>query len=154
MFVVVAFACCLFAVEASAQKRPKPALKESDARRVVAEAPGFALRKGAVKVKEVSPAGASPVTVSAGVTIAFRLVRVEDERASDSDEWSKATVNLPIRQGAQIWVTDGGHADLQFDDGSELEIRQIFSAEDFGDNLTPELKEQEEKLRAQSAAKR
>jgi len=43
-------------------------------------------------------------------------------RASDSDEWSKATINLPIRQGAQIWVTDGGHADLQFDDGSELRL--------------------------------
>ena len=33
----------------------------------------------------------------------------------------------------------------------ELEIRQVFEAEDFGDNLTPELREQEERLRAQSA---
>ena len=32
---------------------------------------------------------------------------------------------------------------------SEIEIRQIFSAEDFGDALTPELKAQEERLRAQ-----
>ncbi|HEX8150706.1 MAG TPA: type II secretion system protein GspG [Pyrinomonadaceae bacterium] len=55
-------------------------MKEKDARRAVAEAPGFALRTGAVKVKEVSPAGSAPVTVSAGVTVAFRLVRVEDER--------------------------------------------------------------------------
>src|SRR5213079_1535933 len=31
---------------------------------------------------------------------------------------------------------------------SEIEIRQIFEAPDFGDNLTPELKEQEERLRA------
>jgi hypothetical protein len=30
---------------------------------------------------------------------------------------------------------------------SEIEIRQIFSAEDFGDALTPELREQEERLR-------
>lgn len=30
-----------------------------------------------------------------------------------------------------------------------LEIRPIFEAEDFGDQLTPELKEQEERLRAQ-----
>lgn len=34
---------------------------------------------------------------------------------------------------------------------SEIEIRQIFSAEDFGDALTPELREQEERLRAQVA---
>ncbi|MBV8857653.1 MAG: type II secretion system protein GspG [Acidobacteria bacterium] len=80
MFLVVAFAFCAFAADAAAQKRPKPALKESDARRAVAEAPGFALSKGAVKVKEVSPAGSAPVTVSAGVRVAFRLVRVEDER--------------------------------------------------------------------------
>ena len=32
---------------------------------------------------------------------------------------------------------------------SEIEIRQIFEAEDFGENLTPELREAEERLRAQ-----
>ena len=37
---------------------------------------------------------------------------------------------------------------------SEIEIRQVFEAEDFGDALTPELKAQEERLRAQAAAKR
>lgn len=34
---------------------------------------------------------------------------------------------------------------------SEIEIRQIFDAEDFGEALTPELREQEERLRAQVA---
>jgi hypothetical protein len=37
---------------------------------------------------------------------------------------------------------------------SEIEIRQVFEAEDFGPALTPELREQEEQLRAQVAAKR
>ena len=78
--LILAFAACFFAADAAAQKRPKPALKESAARRAIAEAPGFALRTGAVKVKEVGPAGSTPVRVSAGVTVAFRLVRVEDER--------------------------------------------------------------------------
>lgn len=78
--LVAACVLCLVAPGASAQKRPKPALKESGARRAVAEAPGFALRTGAVKVREISPAGTSPVTVSAGVTVAFRLVRVADEQ--------------------------------------------------------------------------
>ena len=32
---------------------------------------------------------------------------------------------------------------------SELEIRQVFAAEDFGEAFTPELREQEEQLRAQ-----
>jgi hypothetical protein len=34
---------------------------------------------------------------------------------------------------------------------SEIEIRQVFEAEDFGPALTPELRQQEERLRAQSA---
>ena len=34
---------------------------------------------------------------------------------------------------------------------SEIEIRQIFDAEDFGEAFTPELREQEERLRAQIA---
>ncbi len=34
---------------------------------------------------------------------------------------------------------------------SEVEIRQIFEAEDFGAALTPELREQEERIRAEAA---
>jgi hypothetical protein len=34
---------------------------------------------------------------------------------------------------------------------SEIEIRQVFEAEDFGDEFTPELREAEERLRAQVA---
>jgi hypothetical protein len=37
-----------------------------------------------------------------------------------------------------------------FDGGSEIEIRQVFDAEDFGEALTPELREQETRLRAQT----
>ena len=36
---------------------------------------------------------------------------------------------------------------------SEIEIRQVFEAEDFGAEFTPELREQEERLRATIAAK-
>jgi hypothetical protein len=39
-----------------------------------------------------------------------------------------------------------------FDD-TEVEIRQVFEAEDFGAELTPELREQEERLRKQVADK-
>src|SRR5262249_39393862 len=37
---------------------------------------------------------------------------------------------------------------------TEIEIRQVFEPEDFGPALTPELKAQEERLRAQAAAKK
>jgi hypothetical protein len=37
---------------------------------------------------------------------------------------------------------------------SEIEIRQVFEAEDFGAEFTPELREQEERVRAQVAAKK
>jgi hypothetical protein len=41
-----------------------------------------------------------------------------------------------------------------FGDGVVLEIRQVFETEDFGPNLTPELREQEERMRAQVAARK
>ncbi len=41
-----------------------------------------------------------------------------------------------------------------FDGGEEVEIRQIFEASDFGDNFTPELREQERHLSEQIAAKK
>ena len=36
---------------------------------------------------------------------------------------------------------------------SEIEIRQVFEVEDFGESLTPELREQEERIRAEAAKK-
>ena len=41
-----------------------------------------------------------------------------------------------------------------FDMDSEIEIRQVYEAEDFGAEFTPELRAQEEKLRAQIDAQR
>ena len=39
-----------------------------------------------------------------------------------------------------------------FGPGDEVEIRQVFEAEDFGENFTPELREQERKIGEQIAA--
>jgi hypothetical protein len=39
-------------------------------------------------------------------------------------------------------------------DETEVEIRQVFEADDFGAEFTPELREQEERIRAQAAAKK
>jgi hypothetical protein len=43
-------------------------------------------------------------------------------RDGSQGSWSSATVNLPVRQGAQIWVADGGRAEIQFDDGSRMRL--------------------------------
>jgi len=40
-----------------------------------------------------------------------------------------------------------------FGGGVEIEIRPVFETEDFGENLTPELKAQQERLRKQATAK-
>ena len=40
-----------------------------------------------------------------------------------------------------------------FEGESDIEIRRVFEAEDFGAEFTPELREQEERLRAQVAAR-
>ena len=36
------------------------------------------------------------------------------------------------------------------DEDSDIEIRQVFSADDFGEAFTPELRDQEERLRAEA----
>ena len=41
-----------------------------------------------------------------------------------------------------------------FDGGTEVEIRPVFEAADFGDEFTPELRRQEEAIRARAAAKK
>ena len=41
-----------------------------------------------------------------------------------------------------------------FDGGTEIELRQVFEATDFGEAFTPELQKQEDRLRAQVAARK
>ena len=41
-----------------------------------------------------------------------------------------------------------------FDGGEEVELRQVFEMEDFGAEMTPELREQEKRLIAEMAAKK
>lgn len=50
------------------------------------------------------------------------------------------------RQDAIDWLKRA-----PFDGGTEIELRQIFEADDFGAELTPELREQEDRLRAEVA---
>jgi glutathione S-transferase len=61
-----------------------------------------------------------------------------------------------------FWLIEVGSKDeaiqwmkrAPFDGGAEIELRQIFSPEDFGEALTPDLREREERLRTEVAAGR
>ncbi len=55
------------------------------------------------------------------------------------------------RQEAIEWVK---RCPNPFPGESEIEIRQVYEAEDFGAEFTPELRAQEERLRAEVAAKK
>ena len=62
-------------------------------------------------------------------------------------------IQVKSREEAIEWVKripnpDGGVGE------TEVEIRQVFEAEDFGAELTPELREQEQRLRAEVAGRR
>jgi hypothetical protein len=58
-------------------------------------------------------------------------------------------IDVKSREEAIEWVK---RCPNPMEEESEIEIRQVFEAEDFGDAMTPELREQEERLRAKSEA--
>lgn len=71
-----------------------------------------------------------PFDISAGVVSGFWLIKT-----ASLDE-------------AVAWMKRA-----PFDAGAEIEIRQVLSAEDFGEAFTPELREQEERTRAHATKK-
>ena len=97
----------LLSTAAAAQgkpKKPRPALKESDARKTIAAAPGLALNTGAVKILSISEAGAEPVTVKAAVTTAFRFEQVEDESGAHQGLFKvKRWRAVEFRTGDRVW---------------------------------------------------
>jgi hypothetical protein len=56
--------------------------------------------------------------------------------------------DVKSREEAIEWVKRAPFVD------EEIEIRQVFEADDFGDNMTPELREAEERMRAQVTGER
>ncbi len=72
-----------------------------------------------------------PFTEAKELIAGFWLIQVKSKE--EAIEWVKRIPNTPGEE-------------------SEIEIRQVFEEEDFGDELTPELREQEQRLRAQVEA--
>jgi hypothetical protein len=60
--------------------------------------------------------------------------------------------------GYWLWQTKSKEEAIEwlkrapFDGGTEIELRPVFEADDFGDEYTPELREQDERLRQQVEA--
>jgi hypothetical protein len=81
--------------------------------------------------------------------------------ASGQAKVARGPFNLTGDLAAGFWMIKAKSLDeaidwmkrAPFDGGAEIEIRQVFSPEDFGEALTPELREQEDRLRAQAAKK-
>jgi hypothetical protein len=67
-----------------------------------------------------------PFTETKELIAGFWMIQVKS--LDEAIEWVK---RAPFREG-------------------EVEIRQVFEADDFGDEFTPELREQEERIRAQA----
>ena len=62
-----------------------------------------------------------------------------------------ALIQVNSREEALEWVKRWPAVDI--DANVDLELREIFEADDFGPELTPELREQEERMRAQIGTK-
>ncbi|HEU5042347.1 MAG TPA: YciI family protein [Gemmatimonadales bacterium] len=104
--------------------------------------------------------------VKAGIMLAGEGLQASSNGARVRFSGSKRTVSdgpfaetKELVAGFWIWQVRSKEEALEwakripFREG-EVEIRQVFEAEDFGEAFTPELREQEERLRAQTAGKR
>ena len=100
--------------------------------------------------------------VKAGVMLAGEGLHASSKGARVKFEGTKRTVTdgpfaetKELIAGFWLWQVKSKAEAIEwlkrspFDGGAEIEIRQVFEAEDFGAEFTPELREQEERLRAQ-----
>ena len=101
----------------------------------------------------------------AGVMLAGEGLQASSKGARVRFEGAKRTVtdgpfseSKELIAGFWLWQVKSKEEAIEwlkrapFKEG-EVEIRQVFEAEDFGAEFTPELREQEERLRAQLAEK-
>ena len=133
-----------------------------------------------VKASPESEAGALPSTemlaamgkyneelVKAGVMLAGEGLQASSKGKRIRFEGSKKTVvdgpfaeTKELIAGFWLWQVRSMDEAVEwlkrapFESGDVVEIRQVFEAEDFGENFTPELREQERKIAEQIAARK
>lgn len=131
-----------------------------------------------VKASAESESGVMPTTemlsemgkfneqlVKAGIMLAGEGLQPSSKGARIKFQGGKATVtDGPFAETKELvagfWLIQAKSKEeaiewmsrAPFDGGNEIELRQIFEVEDFGDNATPEMRENERRLRAQAAA--
>ena len=129
-----------------------------------------------VKANEDSESGRMPTTeeltemgayneelVKAGVMLAGEglLASSHGARVRFDDDGKTTVVDGPFAETKELvagfWILQVSSREEVLEwvrkapfRGAEIEVRRVAEAEDFGDNLTPELREQEEQLRAQA----
>lgn len=99
--------------------------------------------------------------VKAGVMLAGEGLQPSSKGARIRFEGNKRTVTdgpfaetKELVAGFWLWQCQSKQEAIEwlkrapFDGGTEVELRQIFEAEDFGAEFTPELREQEDRIRA------
>ena len=130
-----------------------------------------------VKATKESEAGVPPSTellaamgkfneelVKAGVMLAGEGLQPSSRGVRVKFDGSKRTVTdgpfaeaKELVAGFWLWQCKSKEEAIEwlkrapFDDGTAVEIRQVFEAEDFGEEFTPELREREQRLREQIA---
>jgi hypothetical protein len=105
--------------------------------------------------------------VKAGVMLAGEGLQASSKGARVKFEGGKTTVTdgpfaetKELVAGFWLWQCKSKAEAIEwlkrapFGGGTEVEIRQVFEAEDFGAEFTPEMREKEERLRAEIAAKK
>src|SRR5437764_1427078 len=105
--------------------------------------------------------------VKAGVMLAGEGLQASSKGARVKFDGAKRTVTdgpfsetKELIAGFWLWQVKSKAEAIEwlkrapFDGGTEIEIRQVFETADFGDAMTPELREQEERVRSRAAAKR
>lgn len=103
--------------------------------------------------------------VKAGVMLAADGLHPSSKGARIQFSGGKATVTdgpfaetKELIAGFWLWRVNSKEEAIEwlnrspFDGGAEIEIRQVFEAEDFGPSLTPELREQEQRLRQEGTS--
>ncbi|HEY7007780.1 MAG TPA: YciI family protein [Jatrophihabitantaceae bacterium] len=129
-----------------------------------------------VKANEQSEAGVLPSTdelaamtkfneelVKAGIMLAGEGLKASTEgKRVRFDGASRTVLDGPFTETKELvagfWIWEVASIEeavewikkAPFDGGTEIELRPVFEADDFGDNLTPELREAEAQLRAQT----
>jgi hypothetical protein len=95
--------------------------------------------------------GLQPTSKGARIKFSGGKTTVTDGPFTESKELIAGfwLIQVKSKEEAIAWMKRA-----PFGDGVVLEIRQVFEAEDFGAEFTPELRAQEERLRAEVAARK